>query len=162
MVKFDEYSSRGSDDCGLDVACGSDSSPTEDGLRDRADTLLKATGEGRWATAYGFLSPESKSQCTSSEYAISAGAALAAVKGLLGLAKSEPVEYGIGDVIVEDNRGRVFASIYFDGVLFENNPEDEFDDWTFVDGEWRLINPGDCRTIIDSLETLAYRDSRIR
>ncbi len=108
------------------LACGgsSGSDPTQDGLRSRAEAQAKAQSDEKWAEWYEFLSADSKSECSGTDFAAAANIGISAFKASRGLHESEKLEFRVQEVTVQGTQGQVGVDMYFDGELFFDSPND--------------------------------------
>ena len=128
-------------------SCSStDSGPTEEGLRERAEAFFTTTSNENWIEAHRFYSPEFQENCPAGEFAINLGMGMAMLKGLMGIDEDEKFEYGITAVTVDGLNGTVTAE-----ALYKGEPLDFFDGddlgpelWAFIDGQWRYVDDEEC------------------
>lgn len=122
------------------VACGggTDSGPTENGLRDRAEKFAEGLSNEKWAEAYSYFAPEYKSQCSGFDFSLGSRVGITMVKGLMGLDESESIEFRVERLSVDGVRGQVSNAVYFNGERFDgvNTP----DDWVFSVGDWWMVS----------------------
>ena len=123
------------------LACGSSSGsdPTQDGLRSRAEAQAKAQSDEKWAEWYEFLSADSKSECSGTDFAAAANIGISAFKESRGLQESEKLEFRVLEVTVQGTQGQVGVDMYFDGELFFDSPNDL---WVYADGYWWSVMRG--------------------
>ena len=107
--------------------------PTEAGLRSRAESQATAQSNEKWAEWYGFLSPDSKSGCSESNFSAAADLGISGFKQSRGLEESAKLEFRVQEVTVQGNHGQVGMDMYLDGELIFDSPDEP---WFYVDRDW--------------------------
>ena len=105
----------------------------EAGLRSRAESQATAQSNEKWAEWYGFLSPDSKSGCSESNFSAAADLGISGFKQSRGLEESAKLEFRVQEVTVQGNHGQVGMDMYLDGELIFDSPDEL---WFYVDGDW--------------------------
>ena len=106
------------------TACGDDG-PSEDDLRDRAETFYAAFFEADNDTAYPMLTDRCQGEYSEEQF----GALLDTAVEIYGA-----VEVEIDSIKVDGNEGRIDATT---GVPALDEPGDGEPQWVFEDGEWK-------------------------
>ena len=124
------------------LACSStDSGPTEEGLRERAEAFATAATNGKWIQVHRFYTPDFQERCPSGEFAIVLGMGMAMLKGMMGIDENEELEYHVTAVTADGLNGLVTSEMHYHGEALSFGDSEDFDSeqWVFIDGEWWYV-----------------------
>lgn len=117
--------------------------PTEAALKIRAEEALAALSNEQWLDYYEFLRPAARESCSAREFAAQMGVVFSLIKGLVGAQAGEHLEFRLGDVKVNGDKGSNKTNLLFKGEPLEFGADMSSDDeWVFIDGQW-WIEVGD-------------------
>ena len=123
----------------MPLACSStDSGPTEEGLRERAEAFATAISDGKWIKGHGFYTPDFQERCPSGEFAVVLGMGMTMLKGMMGIDEDETIEYHVTAVTADGSKGLVTSEMLYNGEPLDFGDSGDFDteEWVFIDGEW--------------------------
>ena len=129
--------------CVLVIGCSSTpSGPTEESLRNRAESNATAFSDGNWLKVHKFYLPEFQERCPSGEFAIFAGLGIAMLKGFIGIEEDENLDIKITSVSVDGFTGSVSSEILYDGepIDFGDSEDSTGEEWVFINNQWWLAD----------------------
>ena len=121
------------------LACSStDSGPTEEGLRERAEAFATAASNGKWIEAHRFYTPDFQERCPSGEFAIVLGTGMTYLREMMGIDEDEELEYHVTAVTADGLNGLVTAEMLYNDEPLNFGGSEGLDPepWVFIDGEW--------------------------
>ena len=129
------------------LACSStDSGPTEEGLRERAEAFATAASNGKWIEVHRFYTPDFQERCPSGEFAIVLGMGMTMLKGMMGIDEDEKIGFRVTAVTVDGLNGSVTLEWLYKGepLDFGDSDDEVPDQWAFIDGQWWYADDEEC------------------
>ena len=129
------------------LACSStDSGPTEEGLRERAEAFATAASNGKWIEVHRFYTPDFQERCPSGEFAIVLGMGMAMLKGMMGIDEDEKIGFRVIAVTVDGLTESDTKEMLYKGepLDFGDSDDEGPAQWAFIDGQWRYVDDEEC------------------